>query len=99
MGRERAILHFNVADFAVAVERVADCALRKKPVIVAPFQAARAVVYDMSEEAFQEKIRGCLAIGGLEGRETLIAQAVAELRDARSVAELMRRCDPGYNPH
>ena len=53
MGRERAILHFNVADFAVAVERVADCALRKKPVIVAPFQAARAVVYDMSEEAFQ----------------------------------------------
>ena len=53
----------------------------------------------MSDEAFQEKIRGCLAIGGLGGRETLIAQAVAELRDARSVAELMRRCDPGYNPH
>ena len=53
----------------------------------------------MSEEAFQEKIRGCLAIGGLGGREALIAQAVAELRDARSVAELMRRCDPGYKPH
>ena len=53
MGRERAIIHFNVADFAVAVERVADCALRKKPVIIAPFQAARALVYDMSEEAFQ----------------------------------------------
>ena len=53
MGRERAILHFNVADFAVAVERVTDCTLRKRPVIVAPFQAARAVVYDMSEEAFQ----------------------------------------------
>ncbi len=53
MDRERAIIHFNVADFAVAVERVADCTLRERPVIVAPFQAARAVVYDMSEEAFQ----------------------------------------------
>jgi DNA polymerase IV len=53
MNRERAIIHFNVADFAVAVERVADSALRKRPVIIAPFQAARAVVYDMSEEAFQ----------------------------------------------
>jgi DNA polymerase IV len=53
MDRERAIIHFNIADFAVAVERVADSALRKRPVIIAPFQAARAVVYDMSEEAFQ----------------------------------------------
>jgi DNA polymerase IV len=53
MYREREIIHFNVADFAVAVERVADCTLRKRPVIVAPFQAARAIVYDMSEEAFQ----------------------------------------------
>lgn len=53
MNKERAIIHFNIADFAVAVERVADSALRKRPVIIAPFQAARAVVYDMSEEAFQ----------------------------------------------
>ena len=27
--RERAVLHFNVADFAVAVERVADSSLRR----------------------------------------------------------------------
>jgi DNA polymerase IV len=49
---ERSIIHFNVADFAVAVERIVDSALRKRAVIIAPLQAARAVVYDMSEEAF-----------------------------------------------
>ena len=57
MLRERFILHFNVADFAVAVERVCDPMLRRRPVIIAPLQAARAVVYDMSEEAFQSGVR------------------------------------------
>ncbi len=57
MYRERAILHFNVADFAVAVERVVDTTLRRRPVIVAPLGAARAVVYDMSEEAYRAGVR------------------------------------------
>lgn len=57
MLRERFILHFNVADFAVAVERVCDTLLRRRPLIIAPLQAARAVVYDMSEEAFQNGVR------------------------------------------
>ena len=55
--RERAVLHFNVADFAVAVERVADSSLCLRPLIIAPLQAARAVVYDMSEEAYGEGVR------------------------------------------
>jgi len=55
--RERAVLHFNVADFAVAVERVEDCRLRDRPLLIAPLQAARAVVYDMSEEAYREGVR------------------------------------------
>ncbi len=55
--RERAVLHFNVADFAVAVERVTDSCLRGRPLIIAPLQAARAVVYDMSEEAYGEGVR------------------------------------------
>ncbi|MEK6196516.1 MAG: DNA polymerase IV, partial [Deltaproteobacteria bacterium] len=55
--RERAVLHFNVADFAVAVERVADCCLRDRPLIIAPLKAPRAVVYDMSEEAYCEGVR------------------------------------------
>jgi DNA polymerase-4 len=55
--RERDVLHFNVADFAVAVERVTDGSLRGRPLIIAPLQAARAVVYDMSEEAYGEGVR------------------------------------------
>lgn len=55
--RERAVLHFNVADFAVAVERITDSRLCGRPLLIAPLQAARAVVYDMSEEAYREGIR------------------------------------------
>lgn len=55
--RERAVLHFNVADFAVVVERVSDITLRQQPLIIAPLQATRAVVYDMSEEAYAEGVR------------------------------------------
>jgi len=54
--RERAIIHLNIADFAVAVERMADSRLRERPVIVAPQGAVRAVVYDMSEEAYQSGV-------------------------------------------
>ena len=55
--RERAVLHFNVADFAVAIERVEDLRLRTRPLLIAPLQAARAVIYDMSEEAYLEGVR------------------------------------------
>jgi len=53
----RAIIHVNVADFAVAVERALDSRLRDRPVIVAPGAAARAAVYDMSEEAYRQGVR------------------------------------------
>ncbi len=54
---ERAIVHLNVADFAVAVERVVDRRLAGRPVIVAPPAAARAPVYDMSDEAYRAGVR------------------------------------------
>jgi DNA polymerase IV len=54
---ERAIIHLNVTDFAVAVERALDRTLCRRPLIVAPGSAARALVYDMSEEAYQEGVR------------------------------------------
>ena len=57
MFRERSILHFNVADFAVAVERVIDTSLKSRAVIIAPLAAARAAVYDMSEEAYRAGVR------------------------------------------
>ena len=54
---ERSIIHLNIADFAVAVERLIDSSLKDYPLIIAPKGSARAVVYDMSEEAFQSGIR------------------------------------------
>ncbi|MEJ2165691.1 MAG: hypothetical protein P8X90_09195 [Desulfobacterales bacterium] len=54
---ERSIIHLNIADFAVAVERAVDCRLKARPVVIAPEGAARAAVYDMSEEAYRTGIR------------------------------------------
>jgi DNA polymerase-4 len=59
---ERSIIHLNIADFAVAVERAVDCRLKDRPVIIAPEGAARAAVYDMSEEAYRNGIRKGMAL-------------------------------------
>ncbi len=53
---ERAIIHLNIVDFAVAVERQCDSRLRRRPVIIAG-SSPRAPVYDMSDEAYQRGIR------------------------------------------
>jgi DNA polymerase-4 len=53
---ERSIVHLNVADFAVAVERQEQAGLHDRPVIVAP-PGGRSLVYDMSEEAYQTGVR------------------------------------------
>lgn len=58
----RSIVHLNVADFAVAVERVVDARLRGRPVIVASPGASRAAVYDMSDEAFHSGVRKGMAL-------------------------------------
>ena len=55
--RKRTIIHINVADFAVAVERLLDSRLREQPVIIAPERAMRSVVYDMSDESYQNGVR------------------------------------------
>jgi DNA polymerase-4 len=70
---ERSIIHINVADFAVAVERLLDRRLEGRPVIVAPEGAARAAVYDMSEEAFQAGVR----------KHMPLSRALRRCRDAR----------------
>jgi DNA polymerase-4 len=59
---ERSIIHLNVADFAVAVERVVDSRLQDRPLIIAPEGAVRAAVYDMSEEAYQCGVRKGMAL-------------------------------------
>ncbi len=53
---ERKIIHLNIADFSVAVERLLDGSLQENPLIIAP-PAPRATVYDMSEEAYQDGVR------------------------------------------
>jgi DNA polymerase-4 len=58
----RSIIHLNVADFAVAVERTVDHRLNQRPVLIAPEGAARAVVYDMSNEAYMAGIRKGMAL-------------------------------------
>ncbi|THB77954.1 MAG: hypothetical protein D3926_14590 [Desulfobacteraceae bacterium] len=60
---ESTIIHLNIADFAVAVERCAQPGLKRRPLIIAPPGAARAVVYDMSEEAFQQGVRKGMPLG------------------------------------
>jgi len=70
---DRSIIHLNVADFAVAVERAVDSRLKDRPVIIAPEGAARAAVYDMSEEAYRNGICKGMALG----------RAVRLCRDAR----------------
>ncbi len=59
---DRAVIHLNVADFASAVERVVDSRLKDRPVIIAPEGAARAAVYDMSNEAFLAGVRKGMAL-------------------------------------
>jgi len=60
--RERSIIHINVADFAVAVERLVDRRLKERSVIIAHDAAVRTTVYDMSEEAYQNGVRKGMAL-------------------------------------
>lgn len=56
---DRAIIHLNVTDFAVAVERIQDSSLKRVPLIIATGEAGktRTLVFDMSEEAYQDGVR------------------------------------------
>ena len=53
---ERVVIHLNIADFAVAVERLLDRTLQTRAVIIAE-PASRAVVHDMSDEAYADGVR------------------------------------------
>ena len=95
---ERSIIHLNVADFAVAVERTLDRRLQGRPVVIAPEGAARAAVYDMSEEAYRCGVRKGMAL----------RRALRRCRDIRvlpphpdryeqAMKDLLRRALP-YSP-
>jgi DNA polymerase IV len=54
---DREIIYLTVTAFPVAVERVVHPELRGRPVVVAPFGAARSVVTALSSEAWNAGIR------------------------------------------
>lgn len=59
----RSVIHLNITNFAVEVERVCDSSLQGRPVIVAPLDSPRTPVYDMSTEAYAEGVRKGMALG------------------------------------
>ena len=99
---ERSIIHLNVADFAVAVERRIAPRLQHRPVIIAPYGSSRAVVFDMSDEAYQAGVRkGMLFAAG----QTPVRDAVILLprpdRYRQAMADLFEQaaaCSPLVEP-
>ncbi len=96
--RDRSIIHINVTDFAVAVERVLDSRLWRRPVVIAPEGAVRATVYDMSEEAYQSGVRKGMALR----RALRFCRDAAVLpphsdRYERAMTELLKCASP-YSP-
>ncbi|BDD85846.1 DNA polymerase Y family protein [Desulfofustis limnaeus] len=98
MNRERFVLHLNVADFAVAVERIVDRTLSRSPVIVAPMGATRTVVYDMSEEAYDDGVRKGMPLRQAQrlSRRAKIVSPRPELYD-RAMKALVAEAKP-YSP-
>jgi DNA polymerase-4 len=95
---ERAIIHLNVADFAVAVERRITPRLRERPVIIAPCRAGRATVFDMSDEAYQTGVRKGMALRQARRlcRDAVILSPRLE-RYEQAMADLLKRA-LSYSP-
>ncbi len=96
--RLRTVVHLNVADFAVAVERLTEPRLADRPVVIAPEGAARAVVYDMSDSAYQAGVRKSMS---LRRAQRLCPDATVRPprpdRYERAMGELFREVLP-YSP-
>ncbi|MEW5909476.1 MAG: hypothetical protein AB1659_06740 [Thermodesulfobacteriota bacterium] len=96
--RERFIIHLNVTDFAVAVERAADIRLKRRPVIIAPEKALRATVYDMSEEAYQEGVhKGMLLRQALRRCPEAVVLSPHPDRYEQAMHDLLKHALP-YSP-
>lgn len=96
--RERSVIHINAADFPVSVERAIDPRLRGRPVAIAVAGAARAAVYDMSDEAYQAGIVKGMALQRAKRlcRDLVIVPPHAD-RYEQATQELLRRAMP-YSP-
>ncbi|MBR9979448.1 MAG: hypothetical protein KFF50_00330 [Desulfatitalea sp.] len=95
---DRSIIHINVADFAVAVERCLDPCLVQRPVIIAPAGAARATVYDMSEEAYRAGVRKGMPLRrALRLERGMTVRPPRPARYEQAMADLLRQALP-YSP-
>jgi len=96
--RERSIIHINVADFAVAVERLVDRRLKERSVIIAHDNAVRATVYDMSEEAYQNGVRKGMALRrALRYCRDAVVLPLQLFRYERAMIQLLK-CVLPYSP-
>ncbi|MBN1962141.1 MAG: hypothetical protein JW841_14465 [Deltaproteobacteria bacterium] len=94
----RAIIHLNVADFAVAVERLLDARLRERPVVIASAAAVRATVFDMSDEAYTCGIRKGMSLARARRlcRDTVVIAPHAD-RYEQAMRVLLKQALP-YSP-
>ncbi len=95
---ERFIIHLNVADFAVAVERLADSRLRDRPVVIAPQGTGRAAVYDMSEEAYQNGVRKHMPLSRALGRCRDASVVTPHFQRYENAMKELVRCALPYSP-
>lgn len=96
--RPRTVVHLNIADFAVAVERQVDRGLEDYPVIIAPEKSVRAVVYDMSDEAFRAGVRKQMPLNKAVRccRDAIIVSPHPD-RYERAMHDILREVAP-YSP-
>jgi DNA polymerase IV len=95
---DRSIIHINIADFAAAVERRLDRRLEGRPLAIAPEGAARATVYDMSDEAYQAGVRKGMPLGrAVRLCRDLAVRPPQPARYEQAMADLLRQALP-YSP-
>jgi DNA polymerase-4 len=96
--RERSIIHINIADFAVAVERLVHRDLKERPVIIAHDTAVRATVYDMSEEVYQNGVRKGMSLRrALRYCRDAVVLPFHPFRYERAMVQLLK-CALPYSP-
>ncbi len=96
--RRRTVVHLNIADFAVAVERQVDGGLKDRAVIIACGGGLRASVHDMSEEAYQSGVRKSMPLGiAMRRCRDAVVLPPCPDRYERAMADLFREvCE--YSP-
>ena len=86
------ILHLNIADFAVAVERAKDPSLKGWAVLICRGGMSRSLVYDMSEEAYRYGVRKGMPLAAARSRVPGARElAPCTIRYERAMAEVLKR--------